>query len=62
VNGQRFLIGGDVIVAWDGDAIEDAADLEQALAEAGSEDEVTLTILRNGVEREVEVTLEPRSR
>lgn len=62
VNGQRFLIGGDVIVAWDGEAIEDAADLEQALAEAGSEDEVTLTILRNGVEREVEVTLEPRSR
>ena len=62
VNGERFLIGGDVIVAGDGEAIEDAADLEQARAEAGSEDEGTLTILRNGVEREVEVTLEPRAR
>jgi len=62
VNGQRILIGGDVIVAWNGADIADADDLDTALSQAEPGDEVVLTILRGGNERELEVTLAPRPR
>ena len=62
VNGQRILIGGDVIIGWSGADITDVDDLSTALAQAEAGDEVTLSILRNGREREVEVTLAAQPR
>jgi len=57
VNGHRIVLGGDVIVAWDGEEIEDWEALQNALAEAAPGDEVTLTVLRDGEALEVELTL-----
>jgi len=60
VNGQRILIGGDVIVAWEGKAITSTDDLQQALAQVQPGDRITLSILRGGRQRDVTVTLGER--
>ncbi len=48
---------GDVIVALDGKPIKDAQDLRSALDAYKVGDEVTLTIIRDGKEQDVKVTL-----
>jgi len=48
---------GDVIVAVDGEEIDDAADLTTTLAEHQPGDRVTLTLIRGGDRREIEVEL-----
>jgi len=60
VDGQRILIGGDVIVAWEGKAITSTDDLQQALAQVQPGDRITLSILRGGRQRDVTVTLGER--
>ncbi|NLF00302.1 MAG: PDZ domain-containing protein, partial [Anaerolineales bacterium] len=60
IEGQRILIGGDVIVAYDGDRVADMDELQARLSESKPGDEVTLTVLRDGREREVDVTLDSR--
>ncbi len=54
-------VGGDVIIAIDDEAIETFDDLISFLARRGTVGEaVTLTIIRNGKEQKVELTLEAR--
>ncbi len=60
IGGQRYLIGGDVIIAWEGQQIGSAGDLQEALAQVQPGDSVTVTILRSGQERDLTVTLEAR--
>jgi S1-C subfamily serine protease len=61
IDGQPINVGGDVIVAVDGTPVNEMDDLIAYLftkTEAGQE--VTLTVLRDGSEQDVKVTLEAR--
>ncbi|MDQ4074693.1 MAG: PDZ domain-containing protein, partial [Chloroflexota bacterium] len=61
IDGVPFSVGGDVITAIDGEAVNDLDDIISYLennTEVG--ETVTLTILRDGEEEEVEVTLDAR--
>jgi S1-C subfamily serine protease len=51
----------DVITALDGEAVSDVQALREMLQQHQAGDEVTLTILRNGDELQVKVTLAERS-
>jgi len=61
INGQQLLVGGDVIVAMDGQSIADFQDLSAFLQQAEPGQEVTLSLLREGNQVEVPVTLATRS-
>jgi S1-C subfamily serine protease len=58
--GQQILIGGDVITALDGQEVADVQELASLIQEAGPGTEVTLTILRDGEQMEVQATLAER--
>ncbi len=59
IGNSLVLIGGDIIVAVDGQPVKDWDELEDYLElEKQVGDTVTLTILRDGQEMQVEVTLE----
>jgi serine protease Do len=61
IDGQQALVGGDVIVAINGQSIESMDDLITYLTNSTSVgDQVTLTILRDGSQKSVQVTLEAR--
>jgi serine protease Do len=61
IDGQQVLVGGDVIVAIDGQPITSMDDLITYLTNNTSVgDQVSLTILRNGNQQDVKVTLEAR--
>jgi S1-C subfamily serine protease len=60
INGQEILVGGDVIVAVDGQSVEDIQMLQQLLAERQPGDEIDVTILRDGAERTLSLTLGER--
>ena len=51
----------DVITALDGQTVEDVQGLRQLIQQHQAGEEVTLTILRNGDEMQVKVTLADRS-
>jgi 2-alkenal reductase len=57
INGSAVLIGGDVITGMDGQPVTQVEDLQAALQQAEPGQKVTLSILRNGQEEQVEVTL-----
>lgn len=57
INGQEVLVGGDVIVAVDGHPIPDMQTLQQFLTQYMPGDEITVTVLRDGEEVELELTL-----
>ena len=57
VNGQTLAVPGDVITHVNGEEIVAAEDLQSRIFALGEGDTVTLTILRNGEEMEVEVEL-----
>jgi len=57
VNGQRVLIGGDVITAIDGHTITSAEDLQSYLQTTQPDQNVDLSILRDGQEQTVTVKL-----
>jgi serine protease Do len=61
LSGQRLQVGGDVIVAWDKDPVATQEDLVALLQQAQPEQKVTLTLLREGEEIEVAVTLAART-
>jgi S1-C subfamily serine protease len=61
INGQQLLVGGDVIVALDGQTIAAFEDMSAFLQQAEPGQEVTLTLLRDGNRLEVPVTLAARS-
>jgi len=58
---QQILIGGDVIVAFDGGTVDGFESLVALLADHQPGDEISLSILREGVELEILVTLGERS-
>jgi S1-C subfamily serine protease len=60
VGGQEFTRDGDVVVAVDGDEVSSAEDLQAAIASHEPGDRITLTVVREGEEREVEVRLAER--
>ncbi|MCE9619766.1 MAG: M28 family peptidase [Planctomycetes bacterium] len=51
------LKGGDVILTWDGQPMNEASELMDRLREKNPGDIVTLHIMRDGVEQDVNVTL-----
>jgi S1-C subfamily serine protease len=60
VNGERILIGGDVITAMDGQTIDNALDLTTLMQQTKVGQTVQLTLLRDGKQIEVSVTLTAR--
>ena len=61
LDGEQVEVGGDVIIAIEGQPVSDFDDLVSYLVGSTSVgDEVTLTILRDGQEQAVEVTLAAR--
>lgn len=60
INGQEVLVGGDVIVAVDGEAVDSVEALRSALQQHNPGEDVTLTILRDGKSLEIPVTLGER--
>jgi S1-C subfamily serine protease len=60
VGGQQLLVGGDVITAIDGQPMANMPELQALLQEKTPGQTVTLTILRDGNERMVEVVLGER--
>jgi len=60
INGQQVQIGGDIIVAIDGQPVTGFEDLRGFLLQAEPNQEVSLTLLRDGDELTVDVTLGER--
>ena len=61
IGGQRLLVGGDVIVAWDGQPVTQMEELRALAGDSHAGQEVTLTVLRDGEQIQVQVALEARS-
>jgi serine protease Do len=57
INGQRVLIGGDVVTAIDGTSVANFDDLQAYLQNAQPGQQVKLTILRDGSEQTLTATL-----
>jgi S1-C subfamily serine protease len=60
INGEEVLIGGDIITVVDGEDIDGIIDLANIVRESEPGTEHTLTILRDGKEMTVDVTLAER--
>ena len=60
VDGAQFRTGGDVITAVDGDPVSGMDDLIAAIDSRQPGDEVTLDVIRDGEEQQVDVTLGDR--
>lgn len=61
IGGQQIKVGGDVIVAIDGQPVSQMPELRAFVLEAEPGQKVTLTILRDGDEMTIEVTLGERT-
>jgi len=57
IGNQTIKVGGDVIVAFNGVAINSFSELKIALSYASAGDQIVLTVLRNGQPDDVTVTL-----
>jgi S1-C subfamily serine protease len=57
INGRQVLVGGDIIIAIDGQAVSRMADLQSFLQQAQPGQKATLTLLRDGKQVEAQVTL-----
>ena len=60
VDGQPYPTGGDVITEVDGERVRDADELRRAIDAHRPGDTVELTVIRDGEQERVEVTLEAR--
>jgi serine protease Do len=61
IEGQDVRVGGDVIVAIDGQSVKDFDDVVAYLVRATEVGQkVSLTVLRNGKEETIQITLAPR--
>jgi S1-C subfamily serine protease len=60
IGGQQVSAGGDVIVAADGEAVEEMSDVIAAVDSKQPGDELELTVLRGGDEQTITVTLGDR--
>ncbi len=61
LDGNEIRLGGDIITAVDGRPISSSDDLSSAIARKRDGDTVKITLLREGHERTVEVTLAQRA-
>ena len=61
VNGQEIPTGGDVIVAIDGNSVATTAEVQTAVDAKRPGDTVTITVIRDGERRTIEVRLATRS-
>lgn len=61
VNGQQILIGGDIISKIDGQSVAQPSDIQSYLAQAQAGQKINLSIIRNGQQLQVSVTLEASS-
>jgi 2-alkenal reductase len=61
INGQDMLVGGDIITGWNDETITGMQQLQALLLQSSPGDEITLTILRDGVQQELAVVLEART-
>ncbi len=61
IDGQQLKVGGDAIVAIDGQPVSQMEELRAFVLEAKPGQQVTLTILRDGEELTIEVTLGERT-
>jgi serine protease Do len=57
INGQQINVGGDIITAVNGQSVASIQELKAALAQLSSDQELALTILRNG--KEIQITMQP---
>ena len=57
VDGQREPTGGDLVIAFDGEKVTSAVALQSAVDAHRPGDKVSVTLVRNGSRRTVEVTL-----
>jgi S1-C subfamily serine protease len=55
IDGQEILVGGDVITALNGQQVPTIQDLKTALSQLPADHPLTLTILRDGQETEIEI-------
>lgn len=60
VDGEEVPTGGDVIVALDGKSISSSAELQSAIDAKRPGDKVSITVLRDGQRRTIDVTLASR--
>jgi len=60
INGQSVPVGGDIITALDGQPVNQMEDLQGLIQQAEPGQKVTLTVLRDGKQVEVPVTLGER--
>ncbi len=60
IGGQQLLVGGDIITALDGQPVGSMNELQTLLQRAQPGQSIRLTILRDGVEGQVEVVLGER--
>lgn len=60
VEGFELPVGGDVVIALDGEPTNDASELLFQISQQEPDDTVTMTVLRDGEEIELDVTLEAR--
>ncbi|HEY8466624.1 MAG TPA: trypsin-like peptidase domain-containing protein [Solirubrobacterales bacterium] len=61
IDGQRIVVGGDVITEIDGEPVETMDDVIAAVDARDPGDQIRLTVVRDGEEREVNVRLGDRS-
>ena len=55
INGQQVMIGGDVITAVNGESVTTVGELRAALGQLQGDQELTLTVLRQGKETEITI-------
>ena len=60
MDGQELPTGGDVIVAFSGVEVSSSAELQSAVDARRPGDKVSITILRDGKRRTIDVTLATR--
>jgi serine protease Do len=60
LNGQELAVGGDVIIAWNGETLTNMPELQARVRSSEPGDEVILTIIRDGEQQELTVTLGSR--
>jgi S1-C subfamily serine protease len=60
INGQQLEVGGDVIIAYNGQVVKSSDDVVTYLAGSSVGQTVTLTVLRGGKQIQVKVTLGTR--
>ena len=58
--GGRFTTGGDIVISANGEAVERSEDLGRIIGSLSPGDKVTLEIVRDGGQREVEIELQER--